>query len=319
MKVGALLPNLDFLPEVGHWRAQEAVEGCLGSLCSGTGGLAQPLLAVSGGRPVGGSGHSSISMWSTPATATPAVIHGTSLGGQPRYSESGAEATASSEIQPHCQVDLYETGPHQRHTPRRIIAPTTSSATAPTISPPAILVNDAWRAAGQAELIYGSILSRFEGFRPRCSTTKRAQLPATCSRTSAAGMVPSCAGRRVVGVCCPAQSHAFQATGNGFESSHRQSAPPEWSFDCSLMPLKHGPFAELKLRPSPDSRRWIDRAGSTISEFSPVSGQADPAIGGGWGIWHGFLSPTSRTLLDAQARPDLLLGRIVAQPTGKSR
>ena len=142
------------LPEVGM-EGQKRLKGS-SVLCVGTGGLGSPLLLYLAAAGVGRLGivdfdvvdHSNLQRQ---------VIHGTSWVGKPKIESAKARIL---EINPHCQVDLYETALTSENA-LEIIRPYDIVCDGTDNFPTRYLVNDACVLLGKPN-VYGSIF-RFEG------------------------------------------------------------------------------------------------------------------------------------------------------------
>jgi adenylyltransferase/sulfurtransferase len=191
------------LPEVGM-EGQKRLKAA-SVLCVGTGGLGSPLLLYLAAAGVGRIGivdfdvvdHSNLQRQ---------VIHGTSWVGKPKI-ESAKHRI--QEINPHCQVDLYETALTSENA-LAIIEPYDLVCDGTDNFPTRYLVNDACVLLGKPN-VYGSIF-RFEGQATvfnldEHSPNYRDLFP----EPPPPGMVPSCAEGGVVGVL-PGIIGVIQAT-----------------------------------------------------------------------------------------------------------
>ncbi len=248
------------LPEVGM-EGQKRLKAA-SVLCVGTGGLGSPLLLYLAAAGVGRLGivdfdvvdHSNLQRQ---------VIHGTSWVGKPKIESARARIL---EINPHCQVDLYDTALSSENA-LEIIRPYDIVCDGTDNFPTRYLVNDACVLLGKPN-VYGSIF-RFEGQATvfnldAASPNYRDLFP----EPPPPGMVPSCAEGGVVGVL-PGIIGVIQATeavkiitGIGTTLSGRLLL-----FDALGMK-----FRELKLRPSPE-RPVIDRL-IDYQQFCGVGGTA---------------------------------------------
>ena len=248
------------LPEVGM-EGQKRLKAA-SVLCVGTGGLGSPLLLYLAAAGVGRIGivdfdvvdHSNLQRQ---------VIHGTSWVGKPKI-ESAKHRI--HEINPHCQVDLYETALTSENA-LQIIEPYDLVCDGTDNFPTRYLVNDACVLLGKPN-VYGSIF-RFEGQATvfnldENSPNYRDLFP----EPPPPGMVPSCAEGGVVGVL-PGIIGVIQATeavkiitGIGTTLSGRLLL-----FDALGMK-----FRELKLRPNPE-RPVIEKL-IDYQEFCGVGGSA---------------------------------------------
>ena len=248
------------LPEVGM-EGQKRLKAA-SVLCVGTGGLGSPLLLYLAAAGVGRLGivdfdvvdHSNLQRQ---------VIHGTSWVGKPKIESAKARIL---EINPHCQVDLYETALTSENA-LQIIEPYDIVCDGTDNFPTRYLVNDACVLLGKPN-VYGSIF-RFEGqatvFNLDAESPNYRDL---FPEPPPPGMVPSCAEGGVVGVL-PGIIGVIQATeavkiitGIGTTLSGRLLL-----FDALGMK-----FRELKLRPSPE-RPVIDRL-IDYQQFCGVGGTA---------------------------------------------
>ena len=247
-------------PEVGM-EGQKRLKGA-SVLCVGTGGLGSPLLLYLAAAGVGRLGivdfdvvdHSNLQRQ---------VIHGTSWVGKPKIESAKARI---HEINPHCQVDLYETALTSENA-LEIIRPYDIVCDGTDNFPTRYLVNDACVLLGKPN-VYGSIF-RFEGqatvFNLDSESPNYRDL---FPEPPPPGLVPSCAEGGVVGVL-PGIIGVIQATeavkiitGIGTTLSGRLLL-----FDALKMS-----FRELKLRPSPE-RPVIDKL-IDYQEFCGVGGTA---------------------------------------------
>ena len=248
------------LPEVGM-EGQKRLKAA-SVLCVGTGGLGSPLLLYLAAAGVGRLGivdfdvvdHSNLQRQ---------VIHGTSWVGKPKIESAKARIL---EINPHCQVDLYETALTSENA-LEIIRPYDIVCDGTDNFPTRYLVNDACVLLGKPN-VYGSIF-RFEGqatvFNLDAESPNYRDL---FPEPPPPGLVPSCAEGGVVGVL-PGIIGVIQATeavkiitGIGTTLSGRLLL-----FDALKMS-----FRELKLRPSPE-RPVIDKL-IDYQEFCGVGGTA---------------------------------------------
>mgnify|MGYP003337425649 CR=1 FL=1 len=191
------------------------------------------------------------------------VIHGTSWIGKPKIESARARIL---EINPHCQVDLYETALTSDNA-LEIIAPYDIVCDGTDNFPTRYLVNDACVLLGKPN-VYGSIF-RFEGqatvFNLDADSPNYRDL---FPEPPPPGMVPSCAEGGVVGVL-PGLIGLIQATeavkiltGIGTSLSGRLLL-----FDALKMS-----FRELRLRPHPE--RPVIEALIDYQEFCGVGGTA---------------------------------------------
>ena len=191
------------------------------------------------------------------------VIHGTSWVGKPKIESAKARI---HEINPHCQVDLFETALTSDNA-LEIIRPYDIVCDGTDNFPTRYLVNDACVMLGKPN-VYGSIF-RFEGQASVFNLTAESpNYRDLFPEPPPPGMVPSCAEGGVVGVL-PGIIGVIQATeavkiitGIGTTLSGRLLL-----FDALKMS-----FRELKLRPSPE-RPVIDKL-IDYQEFCGVGGSA---------------------------------------------
>ena len=226
------------LPEVGV-EGQKRLKAA-SVLCVGTGGLGSPLLLYLAAAGIGRIGivdfdvvdHSNLQRQ---------VIHGTSWVGKPKINSAKNRIL---EINPYCEVDLYETRLSSENA-LEIIAPYDVIVDGTDNFPTRYLVNDACVLLNKPN-VYGSIF-RFEGqatvFNYQDGPNYRDLYP----EPPPPGMVPSCAEGGVLGIL-PGIIGVVQATetikiilGKGTTLSGRLLL-----FDALNMK-----FRELKLRPNP--------------------------------------------------------------------
>lgn len=227
------------LPEVGV-EGQKRLKAAK-VLCIGTGGLGSPLLLYLAAAGIGRIGivdfdvvdHSNLQRQ---------IIHGTSWVGKPKI-ESAKDRI--HEINPYCQVDLYETALSAANA-LDILAPYDVVVDGTDNFPTRYLVNDACVLLGKPN-VYGSIF-RFEGqatvFNYEDGPNYRDLYP----EPPPPGMVPSCAEGGVLGIL-PGIIGVIQATetvkiilGTGNTLSGRLLL-------YNALDMK---FRELKLRPNPE-------------------------------------------------------------------
>jgi sulfur-carrier protein adenylyltransferase/sulfurtransferase len=226
------------LPEVGL-DGQKRLKAA-SVLCVGTGGLGSPLLLYLAAAGVGRLGivdfdvvdHSNLQRQ---------VIHGTSWVGKPKIESA---KNRIHEINPYCQVDLYETAVSSANA-LDIIRPYDIVVDGTDNFPTRYLVNDACVLLDKPN-VYGSIF-RFEGqatvFNYQGGPNYRDLYP----EPPPPGMVPSCAEGGVLGIL-PGIIGVIQATetvkiilGQGTTLSGRLVL-------YNALEMK---FRELKLRPNP--------------------------------------------------------------------
>jgi sulfur-carrier protein adenylyltransferase/sulfurtransferase len=254
MTIAMLNPNLDdvqltkddyerysrhlILPEVGL-EGQKRLKAA-SVLCIGTGGLGSPLLLYLAAAGIGRIGIVDFDIVDF-SNLQRQVIHGTSWVGKPKI-ESAKNRIL--EINPFCQVDLYETRISSENAldimkPYDVIVDGTDNF------PTRYLTNDACVLLGKPN-VYGSIF-RFEGqatvFNYEGGPNYRDLYP----EPPPPGMVPSCAEGGVLGVLCGIIG-GIQATetikiilGKGETLSGRLLL-------YNALEMK---FRELKLRPNP--------------------------------------------------------------------
>jgi adenylyltransferase/sulfurtransferase len=248
------------LPELGM-EGQKRLKAA-SVLCVGTGGLGSPLLLYLAAAGVGRLGIVDFDVVDA-SNLQRQVIHGTSWIGKPKIESAKARIL---EINPHCQVDLYETALTSANA-LEIIAPYDLVCDGTDNFPTRYLVNDACVLLGKPN-VYGSIF-RFEGqatvFNLDAESPNYRDL---FPEPPPPGMVPSCAEGGVVGVL-PGLIGLIQATeavkiltGIGTTLSGRLLL-----FDALKMS-----FRELKLRPNPE--RPVIEALIDYQEFCGVGGTA---------------------------------------------
>jgi adenylyltransferase/sulfurtransferase len=227
------------LPEVGL-EGQRRLKAA-SVLCIGTGGLGSPLLLYLAAAGIGRIGIVDFDVVDT-SNLQRQVIHGTSWVGKPKIESA---KNRIHEINPHCQVDLYETRISSDNAldlmrPYDVIVDGTDNF------PTRYLVNDACVLLDKPN-VYGSIF-RFEGqatvFNYEGGPNYRDLYP----EPPPPGMVPSCAEGGVLGIL-PGLIGVIQATetvkiilGKGTTLSGRLLL-----YDSLKMK-----FRELKLRPNPE-------------------------------------------------------------------
>ncbi|NMG20726.1 molybdopterin-synthase adenylyltransferase MoeB [Brasilonema bromeliae] len=226
------------LPEVGL-EGQKRLK-VASVLCIGTGGLGSPLLLYLAAAGIGRIGIVDFDVVDT-SNLQRQVIHGTSWVGKPKI-ESAKNRIL--EINPYCQVDLYETRLTSENA-LDIIRPYDIVVDGTDNFPTRYLVNDACVLLNKPN-VYGSIF-RFEGqatvFNYEGGPNYRDLYP----EPPPPGMVPSCAEGGVLGVLCGIIG-TLQATetvkiiiGQGNTLSGR----------LLLYDALNMKFRELKLRPNP--------------------------------------------------------------------
>ncbi|MBE9004436.1 molybdopterin-synthase adenylyltransferase MoeB [Fortiea sp. LEGE XX443] len=226
------------LPEVGL-EGQKRLKAA-SVLCIGTGGLGSPLLLYLAAAGIGRIGIVDFDVVDT-SNLQRQVIHGTSWVGKPKIESA---KNRIHEINPHCQVDLYETRLSSENA-LDIIRPYDIVVDGTDNFPTRYLVNDACVLLNKPN-VYGSIF-RFEGqatvFNYEDGPNYRDLYP----EPPPPGMVPSCAEGGVLGIL-PGMIGVIQATetvkiilGNGNTLSGRLLL-------YNALEMK---FRELKLRPNP--------------------------------------------------------------------
>lgn len=227
------------LPEVGL-EGQKRLKAA-SVLCIGSGGLGSPLLLYLAAAGIGRLGLVDFDVVDS-SNLQRQVIHGTSWVGKPKI-QSAKERIL--EINPYCQVDLYETRLSSENA-LEIMKPYDIVVDGTDNFPTRYLVNDACVLLNKPN-VYGSIF-RFEGqatvFNYQGGPNYRDLFP----EPPPPGMVPSCAEGGVLGIL-PGLIGVIQATetvkiilGNGNTLSGRLLLYN--SLDMT--------FRELKLRPNPE-------------------------------------------------------------------
>lgn len=227
------------LPEVGL-EGQKRIKAA-SVLCVGTGGLGSPLLLYLAAAGVGRIGivdfdivdHSNLQRQ---------IIHGTSWVGKPKIASAKNRIL---EINPYCQVDLYETQLSAANA-LDILAPYDIVIDGTDNFPTRYLTNDACVLLNKPN-VYGSIF-RFEGqatvFNYQGGPNYRDLYP----EPPPPGMVPSCAEGGVLGVL-PGIVGTIQATE---ALKIILGAPNTLSGRLLLFNAWEMKFRELKLRPNPE-------------------------------------------------------------------
>ena len=226
------------LPEVGL-EGQKRLKAA-SVMCIGTGGLGSPLLLYLAAAGVGRIGIVDFDIVDT-SNLHRQVIHGTSWVGKPKIESA---KNRIHEINPYCQVDLYETRLTSENA-LELIQPYDIVVDGTDNFPTRYLVNDACVLLNKPN-VYGSIL-RFEGqatvFNYEGGPNYRDLFP----EPPPPGMVPSCAEGGVLGIL-PGIIGLIQATetvkiilGQGNTLSGRLLL-------YNALDMK---FRELKLRPNP--------------------------------------------------------------------
>lgn len=227
------------LPEVGL-EGQKKLKAA-SVLCVGTGGLGSPLLVYLAAAGIGRIGVVDFDVVDY-SNLQRQIIHGTSWVGKPKI-ESAKNRIL--EINPHCQIDLYETQLRAENA-LDILRPYDIVVDGTDNFPTRYLVNDACVMLDKPN-VYGSIF-RFEGqatvFNYEAGPNYRDLYP----EPPPPGLVPSCAEGGVLGVLCGIIG-TIQATetvkiilGQGSTLSGR----------LLLYNALEMSFRELKLRPNPE-------------------------------------------------------------------
>jgi adenylyltransferase/sulfurtransferase len=226
------------LPEVGL-EGQKRLKAA-SVLCIGTGGLGSPLLLYLAAAGIGRIGIVDFDVVDT-SNLQRQIIHGTSWVGKPKIESA---KNRIHEINPYCQVDLYEIRLSSENA-LDIIKPYDIVVDGTDNFPTRYLVNDACVLLNKPN-VYGSIF-RFEGqatvFNYEGGPNYRDLYP----EPPPPGMVPSCAEGGVLGIL-PGMIGIIQATetvkiitGQGATLSGRLVL-------YNALEMK---FRELKLRPNP--------------------------------------------------------------------
>lgn len=227
------------LPEVGLDGQKRLKAASI--LCVGTGGLGSPLLLYLAAAGVGRIGIVDFDIVDS-SNLQRQIIHGTSWVGKPKV-ESAKNRIL--EINPFCQVDLYET-PLSSANAIAIIKPYDIVIDGTDNFPTRYLTNDACVLLDKPN-IYGSIF-RFEGqatvFNYQGGPNYRDLYP----EPPPPGMVPSCAEGGVLGVL-PGIIGTIQATE---AIKIILGAPNTLSGRLLLFNAWDMKFRELKLRPNPE-------------------------------------------------------------------
>jgi sulfur-carrier protein adenylyltransferase/sulfurtransferase len=226
------------LPEVGLEGQKRLKSASI--LCIGTGGLGSPLLLYLAAAGIGRIGIVDFDVVDY-SNLQRQVIHGTSWVGKPKIASAKDRIL---EINPYCQVDLYETRLTSENA-LEIIEPYDIVVDGTDNFPTRYLVNDACVLLNKPN-VYGSIF-RFEGqatvFNYEGGPNYRDLYP----EPPPPGMVPSCAEGGVLGIL-PGVIGVIQATeavkivlGTGTTLNGR----------LMLYDALNMKFRELKLRPNP--------------------------------------------------------------------
>ncbi|MEY2984429.1 MAG: molybdopterin biosynthesis MoeB protein [Cyanobacteriota bacterium] len=227
------------LPEVGL-DGQKRIKAA-SVLCIGTGGLGSPLLLYLAAAGVGRIGIVDFDIVDT-SNLQRQVIHGTSWVGKPKIVSAKDRIL---EINPYCQVDLYETQISSSNA-LEIMEPYDIVIDGTDNFPTRYLTNDACVLLNKPN-VYGSIF-RFEGqatvFNYQGGPNYRDLYP----EPPPPGMVPSCAEGGVLGVL-PGIIGTIQATE---AIKIILGAPNTLSGRLLLFNAWEMKFRELRLRPNPD-------------------------------------------------------------------
>ncbi len=226
------------LPEIGL-EGQKRLKAA-SVLCIGTGGLGSPLLLYLAAAGIGRIGIVDFDIVDT-SNLQRQVIHGTSWVGKPKIESA---KNRIHEINPHCQVDLYETRLSAENAldimkPYDIVVDGTDNF------PTRYLVNDACVLLDKPN-VYGSIF-RFEGqatvFNYEGGPNYRDLYP----EPPPPGMVPSCAEGGVLGIL-PGMIGIIQATETVKIITKKGNTLSGRLLLYDALEMK---FRELKLRPNP--------------------------------------------------------------------
>ncbi|PHJ56061.1 molybdenum cofactor biosynthesis protein MoeB [Nostoc linckia z18] len=226
------------LPEVGL-EGQKRLKAA-SVLCIGTGGLGSPLLLYLAAAGIGRIGIVDFDVVDT-SNLQRQVIHGTSWVGKPKI-ESAKDRI--HEINPYCQVDLYETRLSSENA-LEIFRPYDIVVDGTDNFPTRYLVNDACVLLDKPN-VYGSIF-RFEGqatvFNYEGGPNYRDLYP----EPPPPGMVPSCAEGGVLGIL-PGIIGVIQATETVKIIMRQGNTLSGRLLLYNALDMK---FRELKLRPNP--------------------------------------------------------------------
>ncbi|MBH8565254.1 molybdopterin-synthase adenylyltransferase MoeB [Nostoc sp. CENA67] len=226
------------LPEVGL-EGQKRLKAA-SVLCIGTGGLGSPLLLYLAAAGIGRIGIVDFDVVDT-SNLQRQVIHGTSWVGKPKIESA---KNRIHEINPYCQVDLYETRLSSENA-LDIIKPYDIVVDGTDNFPTRYLVNDACVLLDKPN-VYGSIF-RFEGqatvFNYEGGPNYRDLYP----EPPPPGMVPSCAEGGVLGIL-PGIIGLIQATETVKIIMKQGNTLSGRLLLYNALEMK---FRELKLRPNP--------------------------------------------------------------------
>jgi adenylyltransferase/sulfurtransferase len=227
------------LPEVGV-AGQKRLKAA-SVLCIGTGGLGSPLLLYLAAAGIGRLGivdfdvvdHSNLQRQ---------VIHGTSWVGKPKISSAKHRI---HEINPFCQVDLYNTR-ISSHNALELIQPYDIVVDGTDNFPTRYLVNDACVLLNKPN-VYGSIF-RFEGQATVFNYQQGPNYRDLYPEPPPPGMVPSCAEGGVLGIL-PGIIGVIQATETVKIILRQGNTLSGRLLLFNALEMK---FRELKLRPNPE-------------------------------------------------------------------
>ncbi|MDA0268879.1 MAG: molybdopterin-synthase adenylyltransferase MoeB [Cyanobacteria bacterium] len=226
------------LPEIGL-EGQKRLKAA-SVLCVGTGGLGSPLLLYLAAAGIGRIGIVDFDIVDK-SNLQRQIIHGQSWVGKPKIESAKYRIL---EINPNCQVDLYETRLSSENA-LDIIAPYDVVVDGTDNFPTRYLVNDACVLANKPN-VYGSIF-RFEGQATVFNYQEGPNYRDLYPEPPPPGLVPSCAEGGVLGVLCgiigtiQATETVKIITGQGNTLSGR----------LMLYNALDMSFRELKLRPNP--------------------------------------------------------------------
>ncbi|BAZ07247.1 molybdopterin-synthase adenylyltransferase MoeB [Calothrix sp. NIES-3974] len=227
------------LPEVGL-EGQKRLKAA-SVLCIGTGGLGSPLLLYLAAAGIGRIGIVDFDVVDS-SNLQRQIIHGTSWVGKPKIASAKHRIL---EINPFCQVDLYETRISSENA-LSIMEPYDVIVDGTDNFPTRYLTNDACVLLGKPN-VYGSIF-RFEGqatvFNYQDGPNYRDLYP----EPPPPGMVPSCAEGGVLGVLCGIIG-SIQATETIKIILGSKTTLSGRLLLYNALEMK---FRELKLRPNPE-------------------------------------------------------------------
>jgi adenylyltransferase/sulfurtransferase len=228
------------LPEVGL-EGQKRLKAA-SVLCIGTGGLGSPLLLYLAAAGIGRIGIVDFDIVDS-SNLQRQVIHGTSWVGKPKIQSAKNRIL---EINPHCQVDLYETRLSSENA-LDILKPYDVVIDGTDNFPTRYLTNDACVLLGKPN-VYGSIL-RFDGQATVFNYQDGPNYRDLFDEPPPPGEVPSCAEGGVLGVLCGIIG-TIQATE---AIKIILGVPVENTLSGRLLVYNamYMTFRELKLRPNP--------------------------------------------------------------------